>query len=254
MRVGLPGRKAIAVESGRFLTVYGLASADRFVVTPSATVEIFIDGGDPARTTPGDVLSLSAGGATFTLEPGLEADEGVFRVEGRQPVRFDHIESLNVSEPGSVLVVGTCGDDEITIIARDESTHAGADGVRDFTFSVNGGAEILLINTASLSIDTLGGDDTIIIRTSAPNQANWDVTTHVVGGTGSDTLVYVGTSVDDTISVSGSAIINNRSGAVLLLNVDGVETLYLEGLEGTISLRSMRLIRSWQSRLPGRFE
>ena len=184
--VAIPGRKTVDYTSGQFLTVHGLAGADRFVVTPSPTVEIFIDGDTPTGVTPGDTLSLNAAGSSVALEAGPEADEGAYVVEGQKRVSFDHIESLSVINAGSMLVLGTNGDDDITLIARDASTHTGADGVRDLTVSVNSGPEVLLLNVSQVYVDALAGDDDIIIRTPAPNRADWNVTLYVAGGTPSD--------------------------------------------------------------------
>ncbi len=78
--------------------------------------------------------------------------------------------------------MGTEGDDDITVTARDNSTHAGTDGSRDFTTSVNGGPEILWIDFSNLYIDARAGDDDITLRTPAPNLAPWGVSVHVAGG------------------------------------------------------------------------
>ncbi|MGN6136486.1 MAG: dockerin type I domain-containing protein, partial [Aureliella sp.] len=99
-------------------------------------------------------------------------------------VSFDHIESLTAAAilGCPFLVLGTNGDDDITVIARDGSTHAGADGMQDMTFSVNAGLNVLLLNQADLYIDGLSGDDDIVVRSAAPNEAAWDVNVRVAGG------------------------------------------------------------------------
>ena len=70
-----------------------------------------------------------------------------------------------------------------------------ADGIRDFTVSINGGPEILYIDvggidpgpgitvTGDLFIDGLAGDDDIVLRTPAPQRAQWSMDVHVAGGT-----------------------------------------------------------------------
>ncbi len=80
------------------------------------------------------------------------------------------------------MILGTNGDDDITIIARDVSTHAGANGVQDFTFSINQGLSVLMLNQPDLFIDAMASDETIVIRTAAPNEAAWDVNVRVAGG------------------------------------------------------------------------
>src|SRR6185436_11825570 len=74
------------------------------------------------------------------------------------------------------------GDDAITIIARDSSYDLAANGVQDFTVSVNGGPDLLFIDTPTLAVNALGGSDTIALRTPAPNGAVWDVDVTIDGG------------------------------------------------------------------------
>ncbi len=114
---------------------------------------------------------------------GPESDEGGV-LTGGGTVSFDHIESLVVAAIAGcpMLILGTNADDEITIIARDASTHAGADGIQDLTFSINQGPNVLLLNQADLFVDGLSGDDDIVVRTAAPNEADWDVNLRIAGG------------------------------------------------------------------------
>jgi hypothetical protein len=116
-------------------------------------------------------------------ESGPENDEGGFVIGGNARISYDHIESVaTVTNATCAIIVGTNADDDISIIARDASTHAGADGVRDFTTVVNAGAEILWINVADLHVDALAGDDDIVLRTPAPNLAAWNVNVFIAGG------------------------------------------------------------------------
>lgn len=164
------------------LQVFGQAGNDLIDVTPSATTTIFVDGGDPIGSTAGDALVLHPPGA-FTVEPGPENDEGGLNAAGTRRVSWDHVEAVTISGgPGPGLIVGTNGDDDITIIARDSSTHAGTNGIQDFTVTVNDGLEVLFINVPTLFVDALAGDDDIVVRAPAPNQAEWDVDLNIVGG------------------------------------------------------------------------
>ena len=104
-----------------------------------------------------------------------------------QRVSFDHIEAVTIVQPTSVIIVGTNADDDITVIARDfqvtdNPSYPGTDGIRDFTVAVNDGLEVLYIDVGGsirapaydfgeLHIDGLAGDDDIVIRAPAPNQA-----------------------------------------------------------------------------------
>ena len=166
-----------------------------------------VDGGNP---TAGDTLNFTD-------------DEGGFVFDDLERVSFDHIEAIGpiVGSP-CIIVLGTHGDDDITVIARDESyvspnpVPLGLDGVQDFTVSVNGGIEVLYINVPLLYIDALAGDDDIVFRTPAPNGAVWDVEAFVAGGTpsavtgdqgdvleletpGTQTVVYTPTGSDTGI-------------------------------------------------------
>ena len=114
--------------------------------------------------------------------PGPENDEGGFQVGTNQTLSYDHIESISVTGGGPVTLSGTNGNDAITIIARDSSTHAGTDGIQDFTVSINAGPEFLFINTPAFSINDLGGDDVITVRTPAPNGAVLNVQLTLNGG------------------------------------------------------------------------
>lgn len=172
--------KTVTYAGTENLQVFALAGSDTINVTPSATTTIFVDGGDPIGTS-GDTLNLSPPGA-FTLEPGPEPDEGGMAGAGVQRVSWDHIEDVIISGGGPGLILGTNGDDDITIIARDVSTHAGTDGVQDFTVTVNDSFSALFINQPTLFVDALAGDDDIVVRAPAPNAAVWNVQITLVGG------------------------------------------------------------------------
>ncbi len=184
--VGNDGR--ISFANTESLELFGLEGSDTFNVTPGA-IPVFVDGGDPIGVFPGGDLLVVAMAIYF---PGPESDEGAAVLPGNAPVSFDHIESIIVPPmPGGcpILIVGTNGDDDITVIARDASyiippmvVPPGLDGVQDFTVTVNQGPEILFIDAPDLYIDALSGDDDIVIRTRAPNGADWDMDVRIVGG------------------------------------------------------------------------
>ncbi len=167
------------------LELDGLAGNDTFDLTPSAGVSLFADGGDPIGTTPGDQVILHPVGV-FAVEPGPTNDAGGLKDAGQQRVSWSHMESVTViGGPGAgpALVTGTNGDDDITVIARDGSYNPLADGVQDFTVAVNGGPDVLYINAPALFIDALAGDDQVVVREPAVNQAVWNVQVFVAGGT-----------------------------------------------------------------------
>ncbi|SMP75586.1 Dockerin type I repeat-containing protein [Neorhodopirellula lusitana] len=161
------------------LGVFGLEGDDTFNVT-AGDIPVFIDGGDPIGVVSGDTITVTGAIGFFT---GPESDEGGFLTTG-EAISFDHIESIGPILPGACpfLIIGTNGDDDITVIARDAGFNALADGIQDYTVSINNGPEILLIDQPDLFIDAGAGDDDIVIRALADNGADWDVNVRVAGG------------------------------------------------------------------------
>ncbi|RPI63441.1 MAG: VCBS repeat-containing protein, partial [Planctomycetaceae bacterium] len=162
-----------------------LAGNDDIYVTVS-DVAISIDGGVPTGSTPSDHLTVDVLGAPTNFEPGPLNDEGVVKATGYEYVSFDNIEGLTIIGAGPAIINGTNGDDMITVIARDASTHVGADGIQDFTSTVNAGLEILWLDAAAATVNALSGNDDIDIVATAPNDADWNVAVTVNGGYGQD--------------------------------------------------------------------
>ena len=174
--------QTIAYSGAASLTVNGNDGNDTFNVTPGAT-PILVDGGNPVGVQPGDVFNLNAGGGGVTFYAGPTGDSGGFQVGSSASVSFVHIETIGaISNPGNVTVDGTNGDDDITIIARDSTYSPLADGIQDFTVSVNAGPQILYVNAANLTVNSLSGDDDIVLQTPAPNGAAWNVQVTINGG------------------------------------------------------------------------
>ncbi|QEG38732.1 dockerin type I domain-containing protein [Roseimaritima ulvae] len=163
------------------LTINGRGGDDTFNVTPGP-IPVRIDGGDPVGSTAGDLINFTPAGV-FIIEPGPENDEGGFNAVGSERVSWDHIEEVSVTGGGPSVFLGTNGDDDITIIARDSSTHAAADGVQDFTVSLNNGPSILYLDAPVFFVDSLAGDDDVVVREAAPNAAAWNVQLFVAQGT-----------------------------------------------------------------------
>jgi len=233
----------VTYQNAESLAVYGLEGSDTFTVT-GGPIPIFIDGGDPIGAIPGDTLILTNAFAFFA---GPQNDEGGFLTLGGPEgiVSFDHIESIIVAPEEAddcpFVIFGTNGDDDITVIARDGSTHAGADGVQDFTVSINSGIEMLFLNQPSLVIDALAGDDDIVIRGPAPNQAAWDMQFTIIGGPASsitgdqgDVLAIETPGLVDVVytptgSDTGLLAITNTNGVVANITIQN--TPYIPGPE-----------------------
>lgn len=195
-------------------------------------------GGDPV-TIPGDSLTLNtSAGVTYTPGPGLDSGSLLAATTNATLVSFVQIESLAVSGGGALLARGTTGNDAISVIG---ASSGAADGVRDFTLSVNGSATVLFINTPSVEIDALAGDDTITVRTPA-SAADWDVDLIINGGppTASDQLIV---ETPGTNSATFAATLANAGTLTVLGTVDhspitivDVEQVLYDGMSGNDSL------------------
>ena len=147
----ITGLEAVRVEAG--------AGADAITLNLSADggLDYTVLGGNPIATTGGDSLTVDST-ATMTVTAGPENDAGSVDAATATPtnVSFDEIEVLIISGGGGGVINGTNGNDAITIIARDDSFNAAADGVQDFTAVVNAGLEILFLNQSSLTVNCAG--------------------------------------------------------------------------------------------------
>ena len=173
------------------LRVFAGEGTDEVSVTVDAvTPSIFVNGGDPIGPgISGDTLNVIATTAV-AIQLGPEVDEGSFTAATSAPVSYDKIENPTLTTPSGATISGTNSDDAIAVVARDETTHAaqGADGEQDFTVAMSDGRDILFIDTPSLTLDTLAGDDRVSVIMPAPEQREWDVDVTINGGVGSDTL------------------------------------------------------------------
>ena len=112
----------VTYTNNESLAIFGLEGDDTFDVTVGA-IPLFIDGGDPIGKTAGDTINIDAQGNTVVWAAGPEADAGGFDVANNGRISYDHIEALGAFNVGQALILGTNGEDDITVIARDASTH-----------------------------------------------------------------------------------------------------------------------------------
>ena len=236
------------------VNVFGLQGNDTFNVTPSLTVPIFIDGGDPIGVTPplappnGDQLNIIPNGNPVSFSQGPHSDEGSFVVNSDQPVSFAHIERAGLVGPvGPVNINGTNEDDSITITAIDAANQAqfgavGADGFEDSAVQMSDSLTLILINAPVINVNAQAGNDTIVIQAPAPLNEDWNVTVNVDGGPPSAS----GSTLGDTVAVEtpGTAVqtvgytpTGVNSGTVALstitstVNLTDVESLTFNGHE-----------------------
>ena len=134
---------------------------DTFTVAPSLTMQIFIDGDDPAGVTPGDQLIYQTPvGQTGTQTPTGSDSGTIDATGGYQRVTYTEIESLVFG--GDVVVVGTGFDDHIIVTATGED--AGSYVV--WTDSGSGfvaGPTVGFAGLTKLTFNGLAGDDVMTI-------------------------------------------------------------------------------------------
>ncbi len=224
------------------LRVLGGSGTDTFNVT-AGTFPVSIDGGDPIGTSPGDTLNVTAGGAAAKVAAGPDKDEGTVELGSGAPFRtitFDRVESVNINGAGGATIDATNDADEITVIARD---NAPANGIRDFTVSINEGSEVQFLEQATLTVNALSGSDNITLRTPAPNNAAWDVDVTINGGAPSadaDRLV-VETPGQTTAQYTPSApdtgsVVIAPGGTATNVTINGIEQLIYDGEAGNDAL------------------
>ncbi len=169
---------AVVVEAAE---VEGLAG--RMVSTVTAGAVPIAGGGRRSdRSQCGRPVAAGRSGWTVVYEPGPSADSGAFVVAGTERVSFRQLEAATVLPGfGPVVIGGTSGADVITVIARDSSTHAGADGLQDFTTTVNAGVEILWLDVASVAVQAGSGDDQVVLLAPGARCRVWNVAVSVDG-------------------------------------------------------------------------
>lgn len=81
------------------IDAFGEGGNDWFLVLPNANVEIQVDGGDPATTSPpADVLRAVPGGEVAQIHY-TAPDQGTVQIGENHPIAFDNIELATVSGP-----------------------------------------------------------------------------------------------------------------------------------------------------------
>ena len=103
----------------------------------------------------------------------------------------DHIEGVTITNPGTLTILGTNGDDDITVVGT---------GTTDFWFAINDGPRVDVTDAAGLEIMALAGDDDIEIDIDVTGALTaFDVV--VSGGYGP--AGHEPATDSDTVTVSG---------------------------------------------------
>ncbi|MDA1055059.1 MAG: dockerin type I domain-containing protein [Planctomycetota bacterium] len=204
------------------LTVDAREGGDTITVTPAA-IPIFVDGGDPIGS--GDKLTVNADtSATFT--PGPQNDEGSFDVDSQEPVSFDKIEAVTVTDPTTttaldVTVMGTGDDDQFTAVGQDAN---------DVNVQVNDGLIVSYTDIASLTLQGKNGDDDFDIDVNGL----MTVAITVAGGdpsTNGDVVTVTGTSGVDGTNFTPDGV---DGGTLAIAGLTGVNAIVLNGIERLI--------------------
>ncbi len=132
---------------------------DVLTVHPSATVGMSVYGGDPSAS---DVLNVAGSGeadVALSLPHPINGISGLQEAGGR-PVFASGFEQVNVAAGNqSVAIAGTQFDDEISYTPLKAS---GLDFAAVSRAGVN--TQFLLANAASITLDPVGGLDTVIVN------------------------------------------------------------------------------------------
>jgi hypothetical protein len=167
--------------------------SDTITIHPAAAggLAYSVFGGEPGGAVGDTLIVDSAVAVTYTVGPENDSGSLVVATVSPTDISFDEIEAISITGGGPLVVNGTNGPDAITLIARDASTHGGADGIQDFTVSVNASSDFLFLNVASLQINALSGGDQIDLIVTAPNNADWATALTVDAGAPSlnDTII-----------------------------------------------------------------
>ncbi len=258
---GVPSAGSKTLDEMEIVRVEAGEGTDVITLTPllAGGLDYEVRGGNPIGTNIfGDELRLVSPAATLA-SAGPENDAGAVDVFSAVPatVSFDEIERLTISGPGPAVILGTNGDDDITIIARDATTHAGTNGVRDFTVTINDSFEALYIDHAALFIDALSGDDDIVLREPSPTPAVWDVDVTIAGGApaaptgdqgdvfemetpGTQTVIFTPTGIDSaTLNDTTNSSLVTLDNFTLVIgpftyvsSPGGIETIVYDGEAG----------------------
>ncbi|MCO6453692.1 MAG: CHRD domain-containing protein [Pirellulaceae bacterium] len=209
----------------------GLGGSDTFNLLPSANGTVLnIDGGNPTfNPLSGDVIVVPAPADPtnqVSWQAGATNDSGtiVSTLAGtaRAAVNFSHVEGITVDNGGAITIVGTNGDNDITV----NGTAADA-----FTAAIDGGPTVQFNAVTSLQINGLGGDDDIDLTVGPLAITSIDID----GGdpTASDTVLVNGTPGQDNVSYTPTgADSGSVTGLGSPINLTATEHLIYNGLGG----------------------
>jgi hypothetical protein len=211
--VNINGTEFLFINTGA-ISVDALGGSDEITLrTPASNnadwnVDVTIQGGAPSAASDRLVIETPGAGAETVQWNPTGSDSGTMSIVETNPA-----DATNVSVSGIELLIydGEADNDSLTVngsAGDDTFTHTPGAGNDEGTLRVN--------TTLAMQYQNLG--------TGASLTA--------AGGTGSNTLIYNGTSADDQFTVAAAAADVNLNSR-LALHTSGFSTLTLEGLDGS---------------------
>ncbi|MFI4852668.1 MAG: hypothetical protein ACIAZJ_26450, partial [Gimesia chilikensis] len=203
------------------LTLTTGTAADNITVSPNLETVIDLFGGDPTLA-PGDTLTYLTPGAVTTTNTSDGAAGGtVSATAGYENVSFDQIETLNMAASSNLVIVGTSGNDILTITAN--SSNSGS-------YQLNGGPIVNFADITNFTFEGLSGDDRLVINN--PTTGVFAPLNGITfnGGEGGETL-------GDTLDILGGTAdtiehqFTNNSSGFIYVNGNATPFISYTGLE-----------------------
>ena len=131
-------------------------AAENDTITTTAAALLAVPGTDVALHTgpnvAGNVLNLDAQGSDVVL------DQAHLTVAGAQPILFDTLGTINLTNPGNITVLGATGHDALVV---------GATGTSSGNLRLNGGPRVVFNTLLSLTFTGNTGGDAFTIHNPA---------------------------------------------------------------------------------------
>ena len=227
---------------------------DAITVTGRAdgATTVNVDAGNPLGSDTISLLGTLDAADSYTVTPGASSDSGVIAVQlsgaaAVTTINFTNTEAININGGGgtgadTVALTGTNGNDAIAISPVLGSTAAAV--------SVNAQPLVTASNVgASSALNITAGEGDDVISVGALNGSNFTIDVDAGGPAGSDTVVFEGTTGDDTITYTpdaaiaadGQVVVNGittsfhdaEAVTINALGQAGADSLAINGLAGT---------------------
>ncbi|MHC4880693.1 MAG: beta strand repeat-containing protein, partial [Planctomycetota bacterium] len=215
-------RMPVAYSGFESVVLSGLAGADTFNVTPSS-VPTTVRGGE-AAVPQDDVLRVDAGASDVSHSFGESGDAGGIAVVANALISYSGVEGVSVEgdATGTLSLTGTDGPDSFIVTAT---------GTSDFDV-VNDSTSVAYTNFATLSLQTLNGNDRVEV-TPVITGVDWGVTATLDLGDGvADSVVVNGDGTHQTLEFTPALDSLLIDATAADLSIPGAESLLYRGHGG----------------------